>query len=214
MQTVGADAGLTDGQVAALPLRRRGASRARILAAARNLLSHQSYDALTMDAVADAARLTRRTIYHQFVGRQSLYRASREALARTVASALPTGISQTAPEREALLQFASETLDALSRPDGTELLLSLLRDTEENGWLAPLYDRQCRSITCTAVRRWLISTGRADQQGAAIQFCGLLDALALAPRLASRSARPLIDRCLSLEPIIASFLAGIDGKYR
>ena len=214
VQTAGIDARLTDGEIAALPLRRRGASRTRILAATRQLLSHRSYDVLTMDAVADAARLTRRTIYHQFVGRQSLYRASREALVRSVAAQLPSEIALSGADHQVLMHFASQTLAALSAPDGTELLLSLLRDTEEHGWLSALYDRQCRAITAAAISRWLARTGRADQHVAAIQLAGLLEAMALAPCLTNLSNRQLIDSHLSLEPIVDSVLAMINRNHR
>ena len=214
MQTNGSDAGLSDGLIAALPLRRRGASRARILAATRQLLSRQSYDALTMDAVADAARLTRRTIYHQFVGRQSLYRASREALAHGVGRALPTTIPVAWPERTTLLHFAADTLYALSTPEGTELLLSLLRDTEERGWVAALYDRHCRSITCAAVSRWLLATGRGDRPLAVAQFAALIEAFALAPCLATPGPMPPTDRRAMLQPVVDSFLAMFGQDHR
>ena len=194
-----AEARLSDGMVAAMPLRRRGASRARILAATRELLRRRSYDVLTMDAVAEAARLTRRTIYHQFMGRQSLYRASREALARAVAAQLPRSVVTAATPRDAVLRFATQTLAALSGDDGSELLLSLVRDTEDRDWLAALYDRECRARAVTTLAQALPD----DDKAAAQQFMYLLEALALARCLAGRGGLnmagqlgPLVDALL------------------
>lgn len=209
MRAQGSEAGLSDGLIAALPLRRRGASRARILAATRQLLSRQSYDALTMDAVADVARLTRRTIYHQFVGRQSLYRASREALAHSVGRALPRVIVPTGSDRAALLHFAFDTLQTLSTAEGSELLLSLLRDTEERGWVAALYDHHCRSVTCTAVSQWLRATGRGDHPMAVAQFAALIEGFALAPCLSNPGPMPAGVRRAMLDPVVDSILAMI-----
>lgn len=198
MQAAVVDGRLSDGMIAALPLRRRGASRARILAATRELLRSRSYDVLTMDAVADAARLTRRTIYHQFIGRQSLYRASREALARSVAGQMQFDARADDSDRDALLGIGGVALAALSGPDGSELLLSMVRDTEDHDWLVAMFQSRCRAPILAALTPWL--GARAPE------FVALLETLALAPCLADPAMRTALAPARQLPALIDSMI--------
>ncbi len=198
MQAAVVDGRLSDGMIAALPLRRRGASRARILAATRELLRSRSYDVLTMDAVADAARLTRRTIYHQFIGRQSLYRASRESLASSVAAGLNFGAVDESSAHVALIHIGRIALAALSGPDGSELLLSMVRDTEDHDWLVALFQSRCRAPVVAAATPWL------SERSA--HFAALLETLALAPCLADPAMRTALAPEQRLPALVDSIL--------
>ena len=102
--------------VAARRERERTARREAILDAAQQLIAEQGYHGMRMDGVADAAELSKGTLY--------LYFENRDALCAAVATRL---IDRLLPVIESALEEASTGLDAVQR-----LLQRYYDFTEEN----------------------------------------------------------------------------------
>lgn len=102
--------------VAARRERERTARREAILDAAQQLIAEQGYHGMRMDGVADAAELSKGTLY--------LYFENKDALCAAVATRL---LDVLLPFIEEALEEASDGLDAVQR-----LLLKYYEFTEEN----------------------------------------------------------------------------------
>jgi AcrR family transcriptional regulator len=188
----------TPGQPAPLRQRRGGPgplrARDRILAIVRAMLVEGSYDSLSLEAVATAAGVTRRTVYNQFADKAELYRTSRQALLTSLAADLAAEVPPRMALADGLGFFAELANDVFADPRNIELTRSRIRDAASQPWLAVAHDRQIRQPLCRALETYLLRQlprGRArddragdDRAGAiAGRLVTLLEAMATGPQL-------------------------------
>jgi len=102
---------------------RTAATRAALLAAARELLIHKGYAATSTPEIVAAAGITRGALYHHFADKQDLFRALLEEEARAVAQDIEQAAPDDLPAREALVAGSLAYLRAMSVPGRTQLLL-------------------------------------------------------------------------------------------
>ena len=84
------DAG--NGSDKATPKARRGGSREAIVDAAQDLFLQRGFGAVSMDELAEAAGVARRTLYNQFSSKEEIFREMLLRLSVQLADAFPTGI--------------------------------------------------------------------------------------------------------------------------
>lgn len=137
-------------------------TRRRILAAARALLSTDSYHSFSMEAVASRAGLSRRTLYNQFADRDALYGASRMALLQEFEHLLPPRDWSAATSLEL---FCREAVEALQTAAHRELLASVTRDATAVPWLADLYALRVEAPLQSAALRVLVECARRRGPG-------------------------------------------------
>lgn len=188
-------------------------SRAAILTVTRTLLRDCSYSELSMETVAQAAGLTRRTVYNQFVSKDDLYRASREVLLTELAAMVDPIIPADSNPTTALTRFAHRTVAALTDQRHLELLISVVRDGANAPWLTEAYYRRIKEPILAAVEIFLhrqVTTGRLhirDVPQTAMQFLSTLDALAVSPKIfrtPDRLTTPLKDE--QIDALVAAFI--------
>ena len=63
-----------NGSQAAAPATRRGGSREAIVDAAQRLFLERGFGSVSMDELAEAAGLARRTLYNQFASKEEIFR--------------------------------------------------------------------------------------------------------------------------------------------
>lgn len=113
---------------------RTHATRAALVAAARDLFVRAGYAATSTPQIAAAARVTRGALYHHYADKQDLFRAvaeaEAEAVAREIEERTAADPGTATPERPAapdaramLVEGARAYLDAMGEPGRTRLLL-------------------------------------------------------------------------------------------
>ena len=106
--------------------------RAAILAAARDLFRAQSYDSVTMGAVAARAGVSQMTLYSHFADTETMFETVVRALSDEMLSAIAGPDRAAAPLRERLnsvgIGFLRVVLDASVRTMGLTLSASLQTD--------------------------------------------------------------------------------------
>jgi TetR/AcrR family transcriptional repressor of mexJK operon len=137
-------------------------ARRRALAAAREVLRDQGYGSFSVERVARAAGLSRRTLYNQFECRAELYRTVRLELFAEVEGQLPREISRTAPLREAIEHFVRDSCAALSSDVHVQLRAAVARDSAELPWLAAIYRERVILPLEWAIERCLLQHAHSD----------------------------------------------------
>ena len=112
------DRGVVD--PAPLRERRRLQTSAAIVAAAHELFIRQGYDATTMDDVADAAVVSRRTLFRYFPTKEDLVFSDEEPMLGVVTDALAAAPAELTPLASA--QWACRALARYLQPRRDELL--------------------------------------------------------------------------------------------
>lgn len=139
----------------AIQERQHGARR-RALAAAHKVLRDHSYGSFSVERVARAAGLSRRTLYNQFGGRDELYRIVRLELMAEVEAVLPREIGRGVPLRQAIEAFVRAACAALAGNAHVQLRAAVIRDGSELSWLPTLYRERIVQPLEWAVERCLL----------------------------------------------------------
>jgi AcrR family transcriptional regulator len=102
---------------------RTEATRLALIEAARRLFVEKGYaETATPDIVAEAG-VTRGALYHHFVDKKALFRATLEREAQAVAAHIEAASLPAVSPRAALLSGAAAYFDAMAKPGRTRLLL-------------------------------------------------------------------------------------------
>lgn len=104
---------------------RTAATRAALLAAARNLFATKGFAEVSTQAIVEAAGVTRGALYHQFADKAELFTAVYEELEAELVAAVGAGIAEAAPTGsvEAMRLGARLFLDLCSEPAAQQIVL-------------------------------------------------------------------------------------------
>ncbi len=75
-----------------MPKAGRGGSRDAIVAAAERLFLERGFGSVSMDELAEAAGVARRTLYNQFSSKEEIFREMLQRVSRQLEDAFPPGI--------------------------------------------------------------------------------------------------------------------------
>src|ERR1700747_297926 len=98
-----------NGQNAAGVKTRRGESRSAIIDAAERLFLERGFGAVSMDELAAAARVARRTLYNQFASKEEIFREMLQRVSGQLENAFPPGI-ETQGDVEAVLRSVARMI--------------------------------------------------------------------------------------------------------
>jgi TetR/AcrR family transcriptional regulator len=120
---------------ASTPTRPAGDATARILAAAEALFSKHGFDAVSMNAIAEKARVSKANIFHHFSSKKALYLAVLRVACRDSTQYLEELFVETGPLPERLTNFIRKQLASMfEHGEVTRLILrELLKDGERQG---------------------------------------------------------------------------------
>jgi AcrR family transcriptional regulator len=102
---------------------RTEATRADLIAAARNLFTEKSYAATGTPEIVAAAGVTRGALYHHFADKQALFAAVVEQEAEAVAAEIERAAPCAGDPLDMMLEGTRAYLDAMHVPGRTRLLL-------------------------------------------------------------------------------------------
>src|SRR5512134_3274785 len=89
-----------------MPKARRGDSREAIIAAAERLFLERGFGSVSMDELAEAAGVARRTLYNQFASKEEIFREMLLRVSAQLESAFPSGIETQGEVEDVLRRIA------------------------------------------------------------------------------------------------------------
>jgi TetR/AcrR family transcriptional regulator of autoinduction and epiphytic fitness len=199
-----------NGSQAAVPAARRGGSREAIVDAAQRLFLERGFGSVSMDELAEAAGLARRTLYNQFASKEEIFREMLLRASRQLESAFPPGIETQGEVEEVLRRIAQLILELHKNPEYLGFLRMVVADSRQFPWIAEEFAAVMDPQTERLVRllAHLTSMGVLNCRNpilAAHQFMGALNDLSLWPWMLGRERLPVPDEEV-VEETIRMFL--------
>ena len=194
----------------ALPSARRGGSQEVIVAAATRLFLERGFGAVSMDELAAAAGVARRTLYNRFASKEEIFREMLQRVSGQLEHAFPPGI-ETQGDVEAVLRLVGGMILKLHKNrDYLGFLRMVVADSRQFPWIAEEFAAVMDPQTERLIRllAHLTSMGVLNCRNpmlAAHQFMGALNDLTLWPWMLGRERIPVPDEEL-VEETIRMFL--------
>ena len=157
--------------------KRSEAKRAAILTAARGVFLQDGYAAASMNAIADAAKVSKATLYSHFKDKEALFAAVVEERYTAFSDALPA-YDEGADPAEALAAFARAMLKNIRAPEHIALIRLIIGEQDRFPVLSEIYFKLGKASaygkTQTYIRALAKSGGYdiQDTKLAAGQFLG------------------------------------------
>src|SRR5579885_2282282 len=174
-----------------LPAARRGGSRDVIVAAATRLFRELGFGAVSMDELAAAAGVARRTLYNQFTSKEEIFREMLQSVSGQLENAFPPGV-ETQGDVEAVLRSVGRMILQLHKnQDYLGFLRMFVADSRQFPWIAEEFAAVMDPLTERLVRflAHMTSMGVLNCRNpvlAAHQFMGALNDLSLWPWMMGR----------------------------
>src|SRR3984957_14674477 len=174
----------------------RGGSRDAIVEAAVRLFLERGFGAVSMDELAEAAGVARRTLYNQFTSKEEIVREMLLRVSGQLEDAFPPGIETQGDVEEVLRLIARMILELHGRPEYPGSLRRVVADPRQFPWIAeefaavmdPQTERLARYLA------HLTAIGILNCRNpmlAAHQFMGMLNELSLWPWMMGRKGLPV-----------------------
>jgi TetR/AcrR family transcriptional regulator, regulator of autoinduction and epiphytic fitness len=179
-----------------VPKAPRGGSREAIVEAASHLFLQRGFGSVSMDELAEAAGLARRTLYNQFTSKEEIFREMLLRVSGHLEDAFPPGIETQGDVEQVLRLVARLILDLHKRPEYLGFLRMVVADSRQFPWIAeefagvmdPLTERLARYVA------HLTAMGALECRNptlAAHQFMGILNQFSLWPWMLGRESPPV-----------------------
>jgi TetR/AcrR family transcriptional regulator of autoinduction and epiphytic fitness len=199
-----------EGSNHAIPKARRNGSQEAIVSAAERLFLERGFGSVSMDDLASAAGVARRTLYNQFASKEEIFREMLLRVAGQLEHAFPPGI-ETQGDVEDVLRLVARMILALHKhPEYLGFLRMVVADSRQFPWIAEEFAAVMEPQTERLVRYFahLTAMGILDCRNpmlAAHQFMGMLNELSLWPRMTGRESVPVPEKDI-IEETIRMFL--------
>src|SRR6201988_4604795 len=177
---------ICNGSKEAVPKARRGGSRGAIVEAAERLFLERGFGSVSMDELAEAAGVARRTLYNQFSSKEEIFREMLLRVSSQLEDAFPSGVETQGDVEDVLRLVARTILDLHKHPEYLGFLRMVVADSRQFPWIA----EEFATIMDPQTERLLRYLGRLTGGGvpgrcnpllAAHQFIGMLNELSLWP---------------------------------
>lgn len=183
--------GVRSGAIEAGPKTRRGGSREAIVAAAERLFLERGFGSVSMDELAEAAGVARRTLYNQFASKEEIFREMLLQVSGQLEGAFPPGIETQGDVEEVLRLVARMILGLHKQPEYLGFLRMVVADSRQFPWIADEFAAVMEPQTerLTRYLAHLTAMGILDCRNptlAAHQFMGALNEFSLWPRMLGR----------------------------
>jgi AcrR family transcriptional regulator len=188
--------GLHKNSIGPMPKIVRGASRDAIVEAAARLFMERGFGAVSMDELASAASVARRTLYNQFASKEEIFREMLLRVSRDLERAFPPGIETQGDVEDVLRLVAGLILELHKNPEYLGFLRMVVADSRQFPWIAgelasvmdPMNDRLTRYLA------HLTAMGVLNCRNpllAAHHFMGALNEFSLWPWMLNRESLPV-----------------------
>jgi TetR/AcrR family transcriptional regulator of autoinduction and epiphytic fitness len=176
-----------------MPRAGRGGSREAIVDAAERLFLERGFGSVSMDELAEAAGVARRTLYNQFSSKEEIFREMLLRVSRQLEDAFPPGIETEGEVEDVLRVIAGVILKLHKNREYLGFLRMVVADSRQFPWIAKEFaavmDPQTERLTRYFAH--LTSLGILDCRNpllAAHQFMGALNEFSLWPWMMGRES--------------------------
>jgi TetR/AcrR family transcriptional regulator of autoinduction and epiphytic fitness len=194
----------------AIPMARRNGSREAIVEAAERLFLERGFASVSMDELAEAAGVARRTLYNQFRSKEEIFRAMLHRVSSQLEAAFPPGLETQGDVEDVLRLVAHHILELHKHPEYLGFLRMVAADSRQFPWIAeefaavmgPQNERLIRYLA------HLTAIGILDCRNpllAAHQLMGLINEFSLWPWMMGGEAVPVSDKDI-VEEAVRMFL--------
>jgi AcrR family transcriptional regulator len=178
------------------PRLRRASSRDAIVDAAERLFLQRGFGAVSMDDLAEAAGVARRTLYNQFASKEEIFREMLGRVSGQLEHAIPA----------VLRRIAQAILDLHKQPEYLGFLRMVAADARQFPWIAEAFAGVLDPYTERLERylAHLTSVGLLDCRNPTLaghQFAGMLNEVSLWPWMLSRERLSVSDEELVDETV-------------
>ena len=185
-----------NGQNAAGSKARRADSRSAVIDAAERLFLDRGFGSVSMDELAEAAGVARRTLYNQFGSKEEIFREMLLRVSGQLERAFPPGIETQGDVEEVLCLIARMILKLHENPGYLGFLRMVVADARQFPWIAEEFTAVMDPLTDRLVRylAHLNATEILDCRNpllAAHQLMGMLNELSLWPWMTGRESIPV-----------------------
>ncbi|WP_373508107.1 TetR/AcrR family transcriptional regulator [Thiocapsa sp.] len=175
------------------PRLRRSPSREAIVEAAERLFLERGFGAVSMDELAEAAGVARRTLYNQFASKEEIFREMLGRVTGQLEGAFPPGIETQGDVEDVLRLVAHAILGLHSQPGYLGFLRMLVADSRQFPWIAQAFAAvmEPQNERLTRYLAHLTAMGILDCRNpvlAAHQFMGAINELSLWPWMLGRES--------------------------
>jgi TetR/AcrR family transcriptional regulator, regulator of autoinduction and epiphytic fitness len=189
---------------------RVGGSREAIVEAAERLFLERGFGSVTMDELAEAAGVARRTLYNQFASKEEIFREMLLRVSGQLETAFPAGIETQGEVEDVLRLIARMILELHKSPEYLGFLRMVVADSRQFPWIAEEFAAVMEPQAERLVRylAHLTAMGILDCRNpmlAAHQFMGMLNQLSLWPWMTGRERVPVPEEDI-IEETIRMFL--------
>jgi AcrR family transcriptional regulator len=115
---------------------RHGGSREAIVGAAQRLFLERGFGAVSMDELAEAAGVARRTLYNQFASKEEIFREVLLEVSRQFEDAFPPGIETQGTVEHVLPLVARLILELHRKSEYLGTLRMVVADSRQFPWIA------------------------------------------------------------------------------
>jgi AcrR family transcriptional regulator len=172
---------------------RRLGSREAVVDAAQRLFLERGFGAVSMDDLAEAAGVARRTLYNQFSSKEDIFREMLRRVSNQLEDNLPPGIETSGTVDEVLHLIARAILKLHKSTEYLGFLRMVVADSRQFPWIAKAFaavmDPQTDRLTRYLAQRTAL--GVLDCRSptlAAHQFMGILNEFTLWPWMIGRKS--------------------------
>jgi TetR/AcrR family transcriptional regulator, regulator of autoinduction and epiphytic fitness len=189
---------------------RGGGSREAIVEAAERLFLERGFGSVTMDELAEAAGVARRTLYNQFASKEEIFREMLLRVSGQLEDAFPPGIETRGEVDDVLRLVARMILGLHKNPEYLGFLRMVVADSRQFPWIAEEFAAVMEPQAERLVRylAHLTAMGILECRNpllAAHQFMGMLNQLSLWPWMTGRKRVPVPEEDI-IEETIRMFL--------
>lgn len=187
---------------------RRAGSREAIVEAAERLFLERGFGAVSMDELAEAAGLARRTLYNQFASKEEIFREMLLKVSAQLENAFPPGMETQGDVENVLRLVARVILDLHENSEYLGFLRMVVADSRQFPWIAEEFAAVMEPQTDRLARYLGYQTGMGvldcrNPTLAAHQFMGMLNEFSLWPWMTGRgratvSAEDVIDESIRM----------------
>ena len=196
------------------PRKLRGGSREAIVEAAARLFLERGFGAVSMDELAKAAGVARRTLYNQFASKEEIFREMLERVAADLETAFPPGLETQGDVGDVLRLVARMIIGLHKNPEYYGFLRMVVSDSRQFPWIAsefaavmdPLNERLTKYLA-HLTRLGVLDC--PDPLLAAHVFMGILNEFSLWPLLIGRDRLPVAS-----EDVVEETIRIFMGRYR
>jgi AcrR family transcriptional regulator len=184
----------------------RGDSREAIVGAAERLFLDRGFGAVSMDELAEAAGVARRTLYNQFANKEEIFREMLRRVSGQLASALPPGIETQGDVETVLRRIARLILELHKNSGYLGFARMVVADSRQFPWIAQAFEAVMEPQAERFARylAHLTTIGVLDcgnPRLAAHQFMGIVNEFSLWPWMFGRGRLDIPDEELIDETV-------------